>query len=160
MPQRRRQFRTGGRRRPHAELHAQHVQPQIPQLHHLPRAAARVELRFEVLAMRPAFAASILFASLLGSASAQPVVAPTPETVGSARGQNVGPYNFVDSVETGYRFADVSGNRGKYRSDENYRNGVQLLGSSFAVNSKEGHGGPFDENLLNQQGLRKRPYGT
>jgi hypothetical protein len=102
--------------------------------------------------------ASILLAGVLGSAFAQTVVAPTTETVGSARGQNVGAYNIVDSFETGYRFADISGNRGKYRSDENYRNGLRLLGSSFSANSKEGHGGLFDEIILNTQGLGNDPY--
>jgi len=60
--------------------------------------------------------------------------------------------------ETGYRFADVAGNRGKYRSDENFGNGVRLLGSSFSINSKDGHGWLFDEILLNTQGLGNDPY--
>jgi hypothetical protein len=108
--------------------------------------------------MRAIFPTSILLASLIGSAFAQPVVAPTPETVGSARGDNLGGYNVVQSFETGYRFAEIGGNRGKYRSDVNYRNGVRLLGSSFAMNSKDGHGGLFDEILLNTQGLGSDPY--
>src|SRR5207245_7832383 len=86
------------------------------------------------------------------------VLAPTPETVGSARGENMGGYNIVNSVETGYRFADISGNRGKYRSDENFGNGVRLLGGSLSMNSKNGHGGLFDEILLNTQGLGNDPY--
>lgn len=89
---------------------------------------------------------------------AQPVVAPTPETVGSARGENWSGYNITNSFETGYRFADVFGNDGKYRSDENYRNGIRLLGSSFSANSKDGHGWLFDEILLNTQGLGGDPY--
>ena len=67
-------------------------------------------------------------------------------------------YNIVNSFETGYRFADISGNRDKYRSDENYRNGLRLLGSSFSANSKEGHGWLFDEIILNTQGLGNDPY--
>ncbi len=109
--------------------------------------------------MRAIFQASILPLLTFGVALAQPVVAPTPETVGSARGENVGgDYNITNSFETGYRFADIGGNDGKYRSDENYRNGIRLLGSSFSANSKDGHGGYFDEILLNTQGLGGDPY--
>jgi hypothetical protein len=108
--------------------------------------------------VRPIFEASILLASIAGAALAQPVVAPTPETVGSARGENWDGYNITNSFETGYRFADVFGNHGKYRSDENYRNGIRLLGSGFSANSKDGHGGFFDEVLLNTQGLGGDPY--
>src|SRR5947207_2763483 len=90
---------------------------------------------------------------LAGAALAQQVVAPTPETVGSPRGEDISGYNVVHSFEAGYRFADIDGNRGKYRSDENYRNGLRLFGSSLSVNSKDGHGGFFDEIILNTQGL-------
>jgi hypothetical protein len=99
--------------------------------------------------MRQTFQASILLAGIAQVALAQPVVAPTPDTVGSARGENWNDYNITNSFETGYRFADIFGNRGKYRSDENYRNGIRLLGSQFSANSKDGHGGLFDEILLN-----------
>src|SRR5690242_16854765 len=105
--------------------------------------------------MKLLFPASMILA---GAALAQQVVAPTPETVGSPRGENLGDYNLVDSFETGYRFAEIGGNRGKYRSDENYRNGVRLLGSSFSVNSKDGHGGLFDEIILTTLGLGGDPY--
>lgn len=86
--------------------------------------------------MRQTFQASILLAGIAQVALAQPVVAPTPDTVGSTRGENWNDYNITNSFETGYRFADIFGNRGKYRSDENYRNGVRLLGSQFSANSK------------------------
>src|SRR5437667_12894811 len=108
--------------------------------------------------MRPILSASILLASLAGGAFTQPVAAPTPETVGSARGKNIDDYNIINSFETGYRFADIHGNREKYRSDENFRNGLRLLGSSFAINSKDGHGRLFDEILLNTQGPGDDPY--
>jgi hypothetical protein len=108
--------------------------------------------------MRQTFQASILLAGIAQAALAQPVVAPTPETVGSARGENWSDYNITNSFETGYRFADIFGNRGKYRADENYRNGIRLLGSQFSANSKDGHGGLFDEILLNTQGLGGDPY--
>jgi hypothetical protein len=108
--------------------------------------------------MRQIFRASLLFAAFAAATRAQPVVAPTPETVGSARGENWNDYNFTNSFEAGYRFADVFGNRGKYRSDENYRNGLRLLSSGFSANSKDGHGGLFDEIILNTLGLGGDPY--
>ena len=40
---------------------------------------------------------------------AQQVVAPTPEPVGTARGENTGDYNITNSFETGYRFSLVDG---------------------------------------------------
>src|SRR3954447_1561306 len=100
---------------------------------------------------------SILFAAL-GTLGAQQVVAPTPETVGSARGENSGNYNITNSFETGYRWSLVGGNLGEYRSDVNYRNGLRLLGSSFSMDSKDGHGRYFDQILLNTMGFGNDPY--
>jgi hypothetical protein len=109
--------------------------------------------------MTAAGLARILMASFwLGTALGQQLIAPTPETVGSARGEDMGGYNVVQSFETGYRFAEIGGNRGKYRSDENFRNGLRLLGSTLSVNSKNGQGGLFDEIILNTQGLGNDPY--
>ena len=92
--------------------------------------------------------------------AAQPPVAPTPERVGPIRGDEAGNYNIVNSWETGYRFADISGNHGKYRSDVNYGNGIRLLGSSLTAHSKDGRGGYFDELVLTTQGLGNDPYQT
>ncbi|HWB84902.1 MAG TPA: hypothetical protein VG675_12225 [Bryobacteraceae bacterium] len=94
----------------------------------------------------------------LGALYAQQVAAPTPETVGSPRGQDSGGYNFTNSFELGYRWSLIGGDEDKYRSDVNYGNGVRLLGSSFTVNSKDGHGRYFDTILLNTQGLGNDPY--
>ena len=91
-------------------------------------------------------------------AVAQPVVAPTNEQVGPVRGTDVGGYNVTNSFELGYRFASISGNEGLYRSDVNYGNGLRLLGSNLTIDSKEGHGGLFDELLLNTLGLGNDPY--
>ncbi len=103
-----------------------------------------------------------LFAALMvvcGPAFAQETVAPTTgETVGSARGDNHGDYNLVESWELGYRFATVGGNQGKYQSDVNYHDGIRLLGGSFAINSRDGHGKWFDEISLNTTGLGNDPY--
>ena len=94
----------------------------------------------------------------IGVLQAQQVLAPTPEQVGSPRGETWGDYNVMQSYETGYRFSLVGGDRGEYRSDVNYGNGLRLLGSSFALESKEGHGHYFDEILLNTSGLGNDPY--
>jgi len=89
---------------------------------------------------------------------AQPVVAPTPAQVGPPRGENKGDYNITNSFETGYRFAEVGGNLGVYRSQVNYGNGLRLLGTNLTVNSKDGHGKFFDEIVLTTQGLGNDPY--
>ena len=99
----------------------------------------------------------LIFAAL-GALEAQPVAAPTPEQVGSARGDTVGGYNVTQSFETGYRWSRIGGNFGEYRSDVNFGNGIRLLGSSLAVESKDGHGHLFDEILLNTNGLGNDPY--
>ena len=88
------------------------------------------------------FAAAFL---AIGALSAQQVVAPTPDTVGTPRGENHGSYNITNSFETGYRFSLVGGDLGEYRSDVNYRNGLRLLSSSFSMDSKDGHGRYFDQ---------------
>src|SRR5579871_284866 len=93
-----------------------------------------------------------------GTLYAQQVVAPTPEPVGPARGEDHDGYNITDSFETGYRFALIGGDLGMYRSQVNYRNGIRLLGSRFSIDSKDGHGHLFDEILLNTQGLGNDPY--
>ena len=95
---------------------------------------------------------------LAQAAVAQQVVAPTPEQAGSPRGDNTGDYNVVNSVETGYRFALVNGDLGKYRSDVNYGNGIRLLSSNLTVNSKDGHGRWFDQIVLTTLGLGNDPY--
>jgi hypothetical protein len=107
------------------------------------------------MAMRTQFLWIFAMAGMLG---AQQVVAPTSEQPGPDAGQDVGNYNVTNSFETGYRFAEIGGDLGKYRSDVNFRNGIRLLGSSLSVDSKDGHGGLFDHILLNTQGLGNDPY--
>lgn len=97
---------------------------------------------------------NILLLALL----AQQTVAPTVEPVGVPRGNTIGDYNVRQSFETGYRFVNVDGNRGKYRSDVNFLNGVRVLGTSLTVNSRNGKGKYFDEIILNTQGLGNDPY--
>ena len=89
---------------------------------------------------------------------AQQTVAPTPEQVGPTRGDNVSGYNIVNSVETGYRFESVSGSIDKYRSDENFGDGIRLLSGSLSINSKDGHGRLFDELQFSTGGLGGDPY--
>src|SRR5262245_45423683 len=89
---------------------------------------------------------------------AQQVAAPTPEQVGTVRGENVGTYNVTHSFEAGYRWNRIGGDLRMYRQVVNFGNGIRLLGSSLAVNSREGHGRFFDEILLNTSGLGNDPY--
>jgi hypothetical protein len=105
--------------------------------------------------MRIGLAIWIFGATLLCQAQ---TVAPTPESVGSVRGDNWDGYNIVNSFETGYRFADVSGNDEKYRSDENFGDGIRLLSGSFSMNSKSGDAKYFDELLITTTGLGGDPY--
>jgi hypothetical protein len=95
---------------------------------------------------------------LLLTLLAQQTVAPSVEAVGPARGRNIGDYNIRESYETGYRFANIDGNVGKYRSDVNFQKGLRLLGTSLTVNSRNGKGKYFDEIILNTQGLGNDPY--
>ena len=85
-------------------------------------------------------------------------MAPTPEPVGPPRGDNAAEYNIVNSFETGYRWNSIGGNPDEYRSQVNYDSGVRLLGSSFSMNSRDGHGKFFDEIVLTTQGLGNDPY--
>ncbi|MBM3775510.1 MAG: hypothetical protein FJW37_10145, partial [Acidobacteria bacterium] len=80
------------------------------------------------------------------------------QQAGPARGSDVNGYNVVNWFETGYRFAEVGGDFGKYRSDVNYGNGVRLLGSSFTAHSLDGHGRYFDELAIQTLGLGNDPY--
>jgi len=99
-----------------------------------------------------------IFFAAVGSLAAQQVAAPTPEQVGPPRGENTGNYNITQSFEIGYRWSLVNGDLGQYRSSVNYRNGIRLLGSSFSMSSKDGHGHYFDSIVLNTLGLGNDPY--
>jgi len=99
-----------------------------------------------------------LILTMAGMLTAQQPVVPTPDQPGTPGGEDVGNYNVTNSFETGYRFAEIGGDLGKYRSDVNYRNGIRLFDSSFSINSKDGHGHWFDEILLNTIGLGNDPY--
>jgi hypothetical protein len=99
-----------------------------------------------------------IFFAAIGALPAQQVVAPTPEAIGSPRGENHGNYNYTNTFEFGYRWSLVGGDDGEYRSDVNYHNGPRLLGSSLSIDSKDGHGHYFDQILLNTMGLGNDPY--
>ncbi|HEY6987486.1 MAG TPA: hypothetical protein VH369_03830 [Bryobacteraceae bacterium] len=100
---------------------------------------------------------ALVFFALAAALSGQ-VVAPTPNSVGPTRGDDWKNYNIVNSFETGYRFLSQSGNQNKYRSDVNFGSGVRLLSSFVGLNSKDGHGGLFDEFVFSTQGLGGDPY--
>ena len=104
------------------------------------------------------FRTTFIALALGAAARAQQTVAPTPEPVGNPRGNTWDGYNIVNSFELGYRFHTVGGDLDSYRSTVNYGNGIRLLGSSFSMNSREGHGRYFDELSLTTQGLGNDPY--
>jgi hypothetical protein len=89
---------------------------------------------------------------------AQPTVAPTDAPTGNPRGENTTGYNIRQSFELGYRWRATAGNDGMYRAMVNFGNGIRLLGSSLSVQSREGHGGWFDQIVLTTQGLGNDPY--
>ncbi len=99
-----------------------------------------------------------ILVGLAVAAAAQEPVAPTPAQVGGPRGENSSDYNITQSWELGYRWAMPGGDLGMYRSVDNYHDGARLLGSSFAIRSRDGHGRLFDEILLNTLGLGGDPY--
>jgi hypothetical protein len=83
----------------------------------------------------------------------QTPVAPTPETVGPVRGDFWHDYNIVNSIEAGDRVVSISGNAAKYRSDENYGNGIRLFNALFSMDSKDGHGFLFDKLVFTTSGV-------
>src|SRR5450755_2615169 len=106
--------------------------------------------------MRRNMRAATLVLSAAGFAlccCAQTPVAPTPDAVGPVRGDDWQGYNITNSFETGYRFVNLSGNEAKYRSDENFGNGIRLLNSFVSLDSKNGHGTLFDQLLFTTNGL-------
>jgi hypothetical protein len=99
------------------------------------------------------------FALLIAvSAWAQEPVAPTDAQVGPASGENASNYNITNSFETGYRWNSIGGSSDEYKSQVNYADGIRLLGSSFSMYSRDGHGKYFDELVLTTQGLGGDPY--
>jgi len=87
-----------------------------------------------------------------------PLVCAAQQTDVQSQGGAWGDYTVSSSFETGYRFQTVGGNDAEYRSTVNFGSGVKLLESSFAMNSKDGHGRWFDEILLTTRGLGGDPY--
>ncbi len=102
---------------------------------------------------------TLLIAALLAAACcAQQVVTPTQDPVGPASGDNTSDYNIVNSFETGYRWTSIGGDLDEYKSQVNFDSGLRLLGSSFGMYSRDGHGKYFDELTLTTVGLGGDPY--
>jgi hypothetical protein len=99
-----------------------------------------------------------LLLATAGILCAQPPVAPTGEPTEGNRGDNLSDYNVLQSFEVGYRWNTDGGDTGMYRSTVNYTDGIRLLSSSLAVQSRDGHGVWFDQILLNTLGLGNDPY--
>lgn len=73
------------------------------------------------------------------------------------RSQEVGNYSFSNSVEVGYRFADIGGDRDLYRASVNYGNGVRLFDGRVRVDSLDGKG-LIDGFSLRSTGAPSDPY--
>jgi hypothetical protein len=101
---------------------------------------------------------TILSACAAAISFAQPPVASAPEQVGSPRGENWTNYNISNSFEIGDRWSLIGGDQSKYRSDVNYGNGLRILSTSFSMFSRDGKGRPFDDFLIQTQGLGNDPY--
>jgi len=87
---------------------------------------------------------------------AQSVVSQTPDRPDSP--QSAGGYTISNSFETGYRFADVSGNRDAYRAAINYGSGMRLFEGSLRMHSEDGKGKYFDEFSFHTMGAATDPY--
>ncbi len=98
-------------------------------------------------------AVCILFAASL---SAQSIVTPTPDRPDEIR--TPGKYLVSSSLETGYRFADVAGNRDAYRAAVNYGNGVRLFEGQVRIHSQDGRGKLLDELQFRTVGAATDPY--
>ncbi len=92
------------------------------------------------------------------AAWAQLPVAPSPEPVGDPKGEVWQDLNIRQSFETGIRLLSTDGNRDKYRSDVNFRNGLRLLSSKVEVHSRNGRGKWVDEVIFTTLGLGNDPY--
>ncbi|MBI1358437.1 MAG: hypothetical protein GC160_29220 [Acidobacteria bacterium] len=98
-----------------------------------------------------------LFALVLaGVCGAQPVVTPTPQRPDQIR--TPGGYLVSSSVEAGYRFADVAGNRDVYRSAVNYGNGMRVFEAQMRVFREDGRGALLDELQFRSVGATSDPY--
>jgi len=100
-------------------------------------------------------AASFLFAALILTSG---LIAQTPSPSPASGAAASSDYTITSSVETGFRYRDVSGNLNKYRSDLNYDTGFRLFDSSFYV---EDHTGKsfFDKALFMGSGWGADPSG-
>jgi hypothetical protein len=79
-----------------------------------------------------------------------------PET-----GRVVGNYTVTSSLEVGYRFEDTGGNRDRYLSDVNVRDGFRVLEYSFDSRSVNGPGALYDSlraDLNNAGGDQSQYY--
>jgi len=101
----------------------------------------------------PAAVVLLFSASALG---AQSVVTPMPDRPNELRTGDG--YLMSSSFETGYRFADVAGNRDMYRASVNYGNGLRLFEGQMRIHSADGRGRFVDEFQFRTVGAATDPY--
>lgn len=80
----------------------------------------------------------------------------TPATSTSTTGN----YNISSSIEFGYRFSTVNGDREKYNSDLNYRAGFRILDSSFLIEDIGNTHKFIDSALITVSGWGSDPSGS
>ncbi len=86
---------------------------------------------------------------------------PTASPSGASSNDGMyGDYKITSSVEFGYRFLRVNGDREKYRSDLNYRAGVRVLDSSFLIEDIGGKHKFIDSALITMSGWGADPSGS
>ena len=83
-----------------------------------------------------------------GSASRSAQTAPST----SSDGREFGDYRVEQSVEFGYRFADITGNENMYDTFINQHQGPRLLEQSLSARSTNGNGVLFDDLSVNSFG--------
>jgi hypothetical protein len=99
-------------------------------------------------------AGSLLFLLCLGCLAA-PVV--RAQQVDEQTGINEGNYNIRQSIEFGYRFADINGSQQTYDTFVNLQQGPRLLGFTTEFRSLDHHGTFFDDLYFSNFGYGGDP---
>lgn len=79
-------------------------------------------------------------------------LAQTPSSTAAADGKEMGGYQVEQSVELGYRFTDVTGNRNIYDTFINQNEGPRLLEQTLSLRAPTGTGVLFDDLFVSSFG--------
>lgn len=89
------------------------------------------------------------------AAAQQPVTLSVESATSSHK---AGDYTISNSLELGYRFVSVGGDRDLYRSSVNFGNGLRLFQGRLLVNSVDGKGSVIDDFSWRSSGAAGDPY--